>query len=344
MHSKLTGQPEPQPRWKRCVEMTTTALPDIVGQVFVRDRFAGASKSAAEQQVQAISLAMKQNLDALPWMDAETRARAHDKLAAMAYHIGHPATWRSYGFKLDRKALAANVLAARRAETSRRLAKIGKPVDRDDWDMPASMVNAFYHPLHNKMVFPAGILQPPFYSVDHSIAVNLGGMGFVVGHEITHGFDDEGSQFDAHGNLASWWQPATETQFKQRTQCVVDQYSAYAVTGGAKVDGQLTLGENIADIGGVKLAFAAYRALRASAPEADIADGFTEDQQFFLSAGQVWCAKLRPEMEAMLVTVDPHAPAQWRVNGTLAATPEFARAFRCKPGSAMRPPNACVVW
>ena len=165
----------------------------------------------------------------------------------------------------------------------------------------------------------------------------------VVGHELTHGFDDQGAQFDAKGNMANWWQPETEKQFKQRTQCVIDQYSAYPA-GGGKVNGSLTVGENIADIGGLKLALAGYRALRVSAPDTDVADGFTEDQQFFLSFGQTWCAKMRPEYESMLVTVDPHSPAQWRVNGTLAASPDFAKAFRCKLGAKLKPKNACVVW
>jgi predicted metalloendopeptidase len=187
-------------------------------------------------------------------------------------------------------------------------------------------------------VFPAGILQPPFYSVDFSVPVNLGAMGVVVGHELTHGFDDEGSQFDAQGNMKSWWEAATEKQFKQRTQCVVDQYTKYGLNGAN------TAGENIADIGGVKLALAGYRALRASAPETVVADGFTEDQQFFIAFGQVWCEKLRPEYEKMLINVDVHSPGKWRVNGTLSATPDFAKAFRCKASAKMRPANACVVW
>jgi putative endopeptidase len=192
-------------------------------------------------------------------------------------------------------------------------------------------------------VFPAGILQTPFYQVDHGVAVNLGAIGMVIGHEITHGFDDEGAQFDAKGNLANWWQPQTEKQFKERTQCVADQYSQYEV-GGSKVNGALTLGENIADIGGIKLALAAYRSLRASSPDTLVAEGFTEDQQFFLSFGQVWCEKLRPEYEAMLVQTNPHSPSRWRVNGALADTPDFAKAFSCKIGAKLRPAHVCTVW
>ncbi|HTL34148.1 MAG TPA: M13 family metallopeptidase [Kofleriaceae bacterium] len=343
LEQQFTGAAEQKPRWKRCVDRTTSAVRDLVGQMFVRDKFPGQSKEAAEQEVLAISAAMKTNIDSLAWMDDTTKQKAKGKLDAMAYHIGYPKKWRTYDFKIDAKNWGANALAARRAEAKYQVSKIGKPRDRDAWDIPASMVNAFYNPTHNKMVFPAGILQPPFYSVNSAVQVNLGGMGMVVGHELTHGFDDQGSQFDSAGNMANWWQPETEKQFKQRTQCVKDQYSGYSIAG-VKLNGDLTAGENIADIGGVKLAFSAYRTLRSSAPETVVADGFTEDQQFFLSTGQVWCAKERPEFEKMLATVDEHSPPKWRINGTLADSPDFAKAFRCKAGTKMRPQKACVVW
>ncbi len=339
----LTGQPQQEPRWKRCVAQTDRGLGDLLGQVFVRDRFAGSSKTAAEQQIQAIATAMNANVDALAWMDAATKAKAKQKLAAMTPQVGYPNKWRTYELKIDRATWGANALAARKADRAYHLAKIGKPVDKTEWYMSAPTVNAYYNPQINGMVFPAGILQPPFYSVDASIPVNLGAMGMVVGHELTHGFDDQGSQFDAVGNLANWWQPATEKQFKQRTQCVIDQYNGYEV-GGTKVNGANTVGENIADIGGVKLALAGYRQLRASAPDTVVADGFTEDQQFFLSFGQAWCAKLRPDFEKLLATVDVHSPARWRVNGTLSATPEFAKAFRCKVGAKLAPTKQCTVW
>jgi putative endopeptidase len=344
LESSLTGQPELPPRWRRCVQRTEEALGDLVGQAFVRDRFGGESKAAAEGQVHAIVAAMAANLDTLPWMDPATRAKAHAKLAAMTYQIGYPNKWKTYRFKLDPRTWTANALAARKAEHARQLAKIGKPVDKDDWQLAAPQVNAYYDPQLNGMVFPAGILQSPFYSVGSSIPVNLGGMGMVVGHELTHGFDDQGAQFDAVGNLASWWQPDTETQFKTRTRCVVDQYSSYEVSGKTKLNGANTVGENIADIGGVKLAFTAYRQLRSAAPDTVIADGFTEDQQFFLGFGQAWCAKMRPDFEKLLATIDVHSPAQWRVNGALSATPEFGKAFRCKAGSKMVPATQCVVW
>ncbi len=343
-YSALTGQPEMEARWKRCVAATDGALGDLVGQIFVRDKFGGQSKTAAEGYVQAITAAMVANLDALPWMDAQTKLKAHAKLQAMGTQIGYPKAWRTYKFKLDAKNWGANALAGRKASRARSLAKIGKPVDREDWDLSAPTVNAFYSPQLNHMVFPAGILQPPFYSVEASIPTNLGAMGVVVGHELTHGFDDQGAQFDAVGNLTNWWQPETEKQFKSRTQCVIDQYSAYEVGDKTKVNGANTVGENIADIGGIKLAYAAYRQLRAPAPDTVVADGFTEDQQFFLGFGQAWCAKLRPDYEKLLATVDVHAPAKWRVNGALQATPEFARAFRCKPSQKMAPAKLCQVW
>ncbi|HUJ63540.1 MAG TPA: M13 family metallopeptidase [Kofleriaceae bacterium] len=340
----LTGQPEQRPRWKRCTGLTDSSLGDLLGQAFVRDRFGGDSKSAAETQVHAIVDAMTANLAALPWMDADTKAKAAAKLQAMAYQIGYPKHWRSYSFAIEPKMWGGNAIAARKAEYARQLAKIGKPVDRDDWQMTAPTVNAYYDPQLNGMVFPAGILQPPFYSVDASIPVNLGAMGVVVGHELTHGFDDQGAQYDADGNLRDWWKPETEQQFKQRTQCVIDQYSGYGVAGGGKVNGANTVGENIADIGGVKLALAAYRSLRASAPDTVVADGFTEDQQFFLAFGQAWCTKMRPDFERLIATIDVHSPAHWRVDGALQATPDFAKAFNCKVGAKMRPAHQCVVW
>jgi putative endopeptidase len=339
----LTGQPEMEARWKRCIEHTEP-IGDLVGQIFVKEKFAGESKAAAESYVHAISDAMATNLVSLPWMDATTKAKADEKRKAMAYQIGYPKKWRTYDFKPDKKTWAANQLAARKVARKRAMAKIGKPDDREDWDLPASTVNAFYNPGRNLMLFPAGILQPPFYNVAASIPVNLGAMGMVVGHELSHGFDDQGSQFDAVGNLNNWWQPETQKKFKERTQCVVDQYSKYTVADGVKVNGQITVGENIGDIGGIKLALMGYRKLRAPASDTVVADGFTEDQQFFLSFAQAWCAKARPDYEKLLVTVDVHSPAKWRVNGTVTATPEFANAFRCKAGAKLAPANRCIVW
>jgi predicted metalloendopeptidase len=223
-------------------------------------------------------------------------------------------------------------------------------VDRDEWFMTPPTVNAYYNPQKNEMVFPAGILQPPFYSPKATVAVNMGAMGMVVGHELTHGFDDEGSQFSAVGKLETWWEPATRERFEARTQCLADQYAAYEPLPDVKLNGKLTLGENIADNGGVKLAFEAYRAMRRDAREIYVAKGpkegqaFTEDQQFFLAVGQAWCTNAKEEVQRMRVTVDPHSPPRFRVNGSLVNQPSFAEAFQCKPGSKMRPQNACAVW
>jgi len=339
----LTGQPEMEARWKRCVDQTDGALGDLVGQIFVKERFPGESRSAAASYVHAISDAMAVNLTQLPWMDATTKTRADEKRKAMSYQIGYPKKWRTYDFKIDRKSWGANAVAARKFGRARSMAKIGKPVDREDWDLSASTVNAFYNGSLNSMTFPAGILQPPFYAVGNSIAVNLGAMGMVVGHELTHGFDDQGSQFDAVGNLTNRWQPATEKKFKERTQCVIDQYSQYEVSG-VKLNGANTVGENIADIGGIKLAFSAYRKLRSTAADTVVADGFTEDQQFFLSFAQAWCSKARPDYEKLLAAVDVHSPSKWRVNGTASATPEFSKAFRCQAGAKLAPAKQCIVW
>jgi putative endopeptidase len=339
----LTGQQELEARWKRCVRATDGALGHVLGKVFVRDRFAGESKQAAEAQVHAISDAMRGNLAALPWMDAETKTKAAAKLDKVAYQIGYPSKWRTYDYEIDRATFARNALASRRFEHARQMGKISKPLDREDWGFSPPTVNAFYSPPQNRMLFPAGILQPPFYDVKASIAVNMGGMGMVVGHELTHGFDDEGSQYDADGNLVNWWAESTGREFKARTQCVVDQYSGYE-QAGLKVNGANTAGENIADIGGVKLALAGYRALRARAPDTVVADGYTEDQQFFLSFAQSWCAKARPDFEKLLVNVDVHSPPRWRVNGALSATEAFGEAFQCKPKAKMVPEKKCVVW
>ncbi len=273
-----------------------------------------------------------------------TRQRALAKLSAMAYLIGYPDKWRTYDFEVDPRSYAKNALAARAFHTQRDLGKIDKPLDRDEWQMSPPTVNAYYDPQRNHMVFPAGILQPPFYSVSSASAVNLGGIGMVVGHELTHGFDDEGSQFDQKGNLEDWWSKEVGVAFREKTACVEAQYSSFEALPGLKLNGKLTLGENIADLGGVKLAFMAYRAMRKGAAEQTVASGFTEDQQFFVAHGQSWCGKLRDEALRLMVQVNPHSPPRFRVNGPLANLPEFGEAFKCAPGTPMRPTKTCAVW
>jgi putative endopeptidase len=344
MLQALTGQPELPPRWRRCVSATDGALGDLLAQPYVKDHFPGDSKQSAETMVSAISAAMRSDLDALDWMDAQTRTRAHEKLGSLAYLVGYPEKWKAYDFPVDPKTYAKNALRSRNYELKRALLKVGKTVDRTEWQMSAPTVNAYYDPQRNQMVFPAGIMQPPFYGINQALPVNAGAIGMVVGHELTHGFDDEGSQFDAKGNLVSWWTASANDKFKAKISCVEKQYSAYEALPGLRLNGALTLGENIADNGGLKLAFEAYRALRSNAKEAVVADGMSEDQQFFLGFAQGWCAAYRPDFERMQVQTNPHSPPRFRVRGPLTNMPQFGEAFSCKVGSPMRPQNTCSVW
>lgn len=339
----LTGQQTQKALWRQCLDATDDGLGELLAQPYLAKRFSGDSKPVAEQMVAAIGKAFAERVDQLSWMDAETKAKAKDKAQKLAFLIGHPSKWRSYEFAVVRDNHLANVLAASKAEVARNFARLGKPVDREEWYMSPQTVNAYYDPQKNQMVFPAGILQPPFFHASHAVPVNLGGIGMVIGHELTHGFDDEGSQFDALGNLKSWWLAKTREAFDQKTACVVKQFDAFEVEPGVKVQGKLTLGENIADLGGLKLAFAAYRALRKGQP-AVVADGFSEDQQFFLSHAQAWCGKTRPELARLRVQTDPHSPARFRVNGPLQNLPEFAAAFQCKAGQPMAPKDRCEIW
>jgi putative endopeptidase len=342
--SALTGQKEQRPRWKRCVSATDAALGDLVAQPWLKANFTPESKAATDRFVHEIATAMGQAIDKLDWMDAATKARAHEKLDGMAYLIGYGKKWKTYDFEPKAKSFFDNALSGRAADLRRRLTKVGKPVDREEFNMSPPTVNAYYDAQLNHMVFPAGILQPPFFSPTASVAVNLGGMGMVVGHELTHGFDDEGAQFDAKGNLANWWSAQDEQRFQAKTSCVADQYSGYEAIPGVKLNGRLTLGENIADGGGVKLAFAAYRAMRKDATEVTKAGGFSEDQQFFLGVGQAWCLNQHDEIARLLANTDPHSPSRWRVNGPLSNSPEFAAAFSCAEGTTMHRPNACGIW
>jgi putative endopeptidase len=344
MEATLTGQKEQRVRWKRCVGSTDGALGELLAQPFVKAHFTPAAKEATERYVHQISDAFSKELGTLDWMDAATKEKAYEKLRAMAYLIGYPNKWRVYDFEVKPGQHAANLLAARAFDFRRRLRKIGKPVDREEWGMTPPTVNAYYRGTMNHMVFPAGILQPPFFNVSAAIPVNLGAIGMVVGHELTHGFDDKGSQFDAKGNLHNWWTDDVRAKFKAKTDCVDKQYSGYEPIPGVKLNGQLTLGENIADNAGVKLAFRAYRALRKDAKDAQVASGFTEDQQFFLGVGQVWCTKQTDEFTRLRASTDTHSPPRFRVNGPLSNLPEFAEAFQCKEGAPMRRPSACTVW
>jgi len=289
--------------------------------------------------------AMRGELDQLPWMDDATRGAAKQKLEKMAYLVGFPDKWRKYDFEIKRTDFAGNVQAASRFELARQLAKIGKPVDRLDWGMTPPTVNAYYDPTLNELALPAGQLQPPFFGARFHPAVNFGSTGGgTIGHEMTHGFDDEGSQFDADGNLREWWTKPTRARFHDATQCVVDQYARYEAVPGVHLDGKLTAGENIADNGGVKLAYQAYQAWKATQKPPAQVEGYTDDQLYFLAYAQSWCDKATPEVLEKRAHSNPHSPPRWRVNGVIVNQPGFAPAFKCTAGAAMAPGKACSVW
>jgi putative endopeptidase len=340
----LTGVEKQRERGKRCIDYTTAALGELLGQAYVASYFPASSKQGASKLVDALVRAMTEDITGLDWMADATKQLALAKLDKIVRMVGYPERWKTYDFDVKRDDFAGNALRAAAFEVHRELAKAGKPVDRGEWRMNAFQVDAYYNPSANNTALPAGILQPPFFGQDRAIAVNLGGIGMVIGHELTHGFDDQGAQFDAAGNLVNWWQKADLAKFGDKGKCVADQYSGFEVLPRKFIQGQLTLGENIADLGGVKMAFRAYRALRKDAAKLYTADGFSEDQQFFLAVGQAWCARERPAETERRLTIDPHSPHKFRVFGALRNLPEFAEAFRCVAGTPMRPARTCSVW
>jgi putative endopeptidase len=344
---KLRGQPEQQARWKRCVQATDGALGEAVGQVYVTQEFPPSSKAATLQMVHDIENAMDQDVDTLDWMSPETKARAKIKLKAIADKIGYPDHWRDYSkLIVERDDVYGNTQRAAIFENLRQIDKIGKPVDRGEWGMTPPTVNAYYNPSMNDINFPAGILQSPFYNPKATDAENYGHIGGIVGHELTHGFDDQGRQFDGKGNLSDWWTPEDGKKFEEKADCTVKEYGNFVAVDDAKVNGKLTLGENTADNGGLRLAFIAFLA-DAERKNIDLnqkQDGFTPIQQFFLGHGQNWCGSTRPEQLRLQVQTDPHSPREFRVNGVVQNIPEFGKAFGCKVGQPMMPPNVCRVW
>ena len=341
---ELSGISDIPKRWKRCVASTEASLGELLAQPFIEKMFSGDAKIAADEMVAEVSNAFKSLVNKLKWMSPGTKTKALDKLSKMEYLVGYPDVWKKYDFEVQANDYVGNVLGSWTYETKRELNKIGKPVDRSLWYMTPQTVNAYYHPLHNHMVFPAGILQSPFFNAKAHIPVNLGAIGMVVGHELTHGFDDKGSQFDGAGNLSNWWAESDRTEFEKRGQCMVDQFAKYESLPGHHLNGELTLGENIADSGGVKLAFKAYKAMTQKADVKKVADGFTEDQQFFISTGQAWCNKYREKEAKKRVLTDSHSPPRFRVNGTLSNLPEFKEAFECPAGAPMAPAQTCEIW
>jgi putative endopeptidase len=340
----LTGAKELQPRWRRCVQYTDSDLGEVLGKAFVKEAFGPAAKEDTLKMVREIETSMEQDVNTLSWMSDTTKKQAIVKLHAVANKIGYPDRWRDYsGLNIVRGDALGNSERANTFEFHRQMNRIGKPLDKSEWEMTPPTVNAYYNPLQNNINFPAGILQPPYYNAKADPAVNYGASGAIIGHELTHGFDDEGRQFDAQGNLKDWWTENDAKAFEERAQCIVDEYSAFTVVDDVKVNGKLTLGENAADNGGLRLALMSY--LASLTPEKrKTVDGFTPEQRFFVAYGQSWCENARPERERMLAQTNPHAPPRYRVNGVVSNMPEFAKAFSCKADAPMIRKNACRVW
>jgi len=339
----LTGAKEMRPRWKRCTDYTDNQLGEALGRKFVERTFGAEGKARTLKMVDALEKALGQDIQGLAWMTPATKQKALEKLKAIANKIGYPDKWRDYSsVAVKRDDAIGNGFRADEFEFERQLHKIGKPVDRGEWDMTPPTVNAYYDPLMNNINFPAGILQPPFYDNRMDDAVNFGGIGMVIGHELTHGFDDEGRQFDAQGNMRDWWTPEDGKEFESRTACLVNEYSKFSVAPGANVNGKLTLGENTADNGGLRVALMAL--LNTIGNDRKQIDGFAPDQRLFLSFGQVWCENTREEAARLMVQTNPHSPPKFRVNGVLVNMPEFQKAFSCQATQPMGSANACRVW
>ena len=341
---QLTGAKELSPRWKRCVRYTNGDLGEAVGQKYVEATFGAEGKERTVKMVNELDKALTADIRQLSWMGEETKKQALVKLAAISNRIGYPDTWRGYSkLNIVRGQAIGNSLRANEFEFQRQLDKIGKPVNKNDWPYPPSTVNASYNPQLNNITFPAGILQPPFYDNNVDDAMNMGGIGAVIGHEMTHGFDDQGSQFDAQGNMRDWWSARDKKEFNKRTKCVADEYSSFPAVDDVKVNGKLTLGENVADNGGLRIAYMALLDSFAGQEPPPI-DGLTAKQRFFLGWANVWCQNRTDSLARMLATIDPHSPGTWRINGSVSNMPEFKEAFHCKPDAPMVRQNACRVW
>ncbi len=342
----LQGSKENLPRWKRCVAGTDRVLGEALGEVYVKRAFPPPAKARALEMVRNLEAALKSDITTLSWMGEATRKQAIIKLEAFLNKIGYPDKWRDYSsLKVDRGSYVNNRFRANAFAKQRELNKIGKPVDKTEWGMSPPTVNAYYNPQINEIVFPAGILQPPFFDAAADDAFNYGGMGSVIGHEMTHGFDDQGRQFDSTGNLANWWSEADLAAFKERAQCVIDQFSSFEVEKGLNENGKLVVGESIADLGGLVIAYAAFQKSQEGKPKV-VVDGFTPEQRFFLGYARGWATNMRPELARLLVNVDPHPLPKFRVNGPLSNMPQFAAAFQCKAGDRMVRPDKdrCQIW
>ncbi len=340
----FTGQKLMTPRWKRALRATDTSLGEALGQLYVEKAFPPQARQRALTLVQNLKGSLHDRILGLDWMGTETKAQAVRKLDAIRIKVGYPDKWRDYtGLTVSNDSYAQNVMRANTFEFQRRLDKIGKPVDRDEWGMTPPTVNAYYNPSMNEIVFPAGILQPPFFDPKADDASNYGGIGVVIGHEMTHGFDDQGRKFDAQGNLQDWWTAEDAQRFASRANALADQYSGYVAVDDLHVNGKLTLGENIADLGGLTIAYVALEKTLEGKPRPAPIDGYTPEQRFFLSFGQIWRSKLTPERVRLLTQTDPHSPGRWRVNGTLANAPGFNEAFG-SAGSSVAPAAPIRIW
>ena len=344
---QFTGAKELLPRYKRCIAATDNAMGEALGKAYVQRFFTPQAKARANEMVNNLKAAFRERLASRTWMSDSTRRAAYAKLDAFMQKIGYPDKWRDYTALevTPTSTYYANSVATAAFDNAYDISHIGKPVDRTLWGMTPPTVNAYYNPLMNEIVFPAGILQPPFFDPNADDAVNYGGMGAVIGHEMTHGFDDQGAQFDAQGNLKTWFTSADLANFKTKTASYAKQFDTYTILDSVHVNGALTNGENIADLGGLTIAYAALEKALAGKPRPKI-DGFTPEQRFFLAWAQIWRENMTPEQSRMLVAINEHAPAMWRVNGPLANMPEFAKAWGCKPGDAMERPAAqqAAIW
>jgi putative endopeptidase len=342
----LTGAKELQPRWKRCVQLTDRSLGEALGQKYVEKAFAGQSKEKTQELVKIIEDEMEKDIQSLTWMSDATKKEAMAKLHGVTNKIGYPAKWRDYSsVKVTDGDLAGDAERAREFEVHRNLMKIGQAVDRSEFGMTPPTVNAYYNPPENNINFPAGILQPPFYTSTADMAVNFGGIGAVIGHELTHGFDDQGRQYDADGNLRDWWTSEDAAEFKKRADCIANEYSNFSPVEGEHINGRLTLGENGADNAGIRLAYMALLGgLENGAVDKSTLDGFTPQQRFFLGYAQIWCQNQRPESMRTNLRTNPHSPGEFRVIGVVENMPEFAKAFGCSTGQPMVAANGCRVW
>jgi putative endopeptidase len=343
----LRGTKELKPRWKRVAETTSGALGEALGQLYVEKYFPPEAKTKANQMVNELREAYRRRIENLDWMSEDTKEQAFTKLQKMVQKIGYPDKWRDYSaLEIKRDAYVLNVIRANEFEHDRQMKKIGKPVDKTEWGIPPQTVNAYYHPLNNEIVFPAGILQPPFFNPNADDAINFGSMGAVIGHEITHGFDDKGSKFDSDGNMNNWWTDEDRKKFEEKAKVVEDQFNKYTVLDTVNVNGKLTLGENIADLGGVAVAYDALQIALEKKGRPGKIDRFTPEQRFFISYATVWRNLYRDDALLNLVKTDPHSPPNLRTSGPLSNSQAFFEAFNVQPGASMRRPDSLLakIW